>query len=201
MSKGTLEDLITFIYSGEVNVELRNLAEFQKTAEALKIKGLDGLVIKHSNSSFGHVSTPVIYNGSQYQSTQTTQAYDHHSGGEFKDAQKPAHENGDSMNWDTESDNVPNQDEINEKNVFGIETNDDYYSDDIGQQNYEQQCDDYDKNEFQENEHKTIDFKKPSAPAAKRAKRTNSKSNKVQFFSESFLVTAEYWKCAIIVVY
>lgn len=41
VSHQVLQDLITYIYNGQVNIEQDNLDEFLKTAKALKIKGLD----------------------------------------------------------------------------------------------------------------------------------------------------------------
>lgn len=73
VTKQTLEDLIAFIYCGNVNVKQENLHEFLSTAKALNIKGLadDGYThsvnIPLSNFNF----TTSSYNGLQYQSTRT----------------------------------------------------------------------------------------------------------------------------------
>lgn len=69
VSKQTMDDLITFIYSGEVNVEEGDLASLLNTAKALKIKGLldDCYAPQASNSTW----TAPAFNRSQYQSTRT----------------------------------------------------------------------------------------------------------------------------------
>lgn len=180
VSKQTLEDLITFIYYGEVNVEHGNFDEFQKTAAALKIKGLNG-ILNHSKSSVGldfTRATPVVHNGSQYQSTQTIRVHGHPGDG-LKGVQKSANNIGDSADCWNELNYEPNHDEMNQNSVFGMETNADY-SDDLDQKDYEQQWYDYGKSGYQENDNKTSDSKK--MPAAKRAKRTNGKTNKISFF-------------------
>lgn len=73
VSKQTLEDLLTFIYRGEVNVNQNDLVAFFNTAKALKIKGL----IDESFTQAFDVRTPasnwssLAQNGFQYQSSQT----------------------------------------------------------------------------------------------------------------------------------
>lgn len=175
VSKQTLEDLITFIYYGEVNVEHGNLDEFQKTAAALKIKGL----ASHSNISFGPDftrPTPVVHNGSQYQSTQTIQVHGQCPGDGLNFAPNSANNIGDSADCWNVLNREPNHDEMNQNNVFGMETNGDC-SGDFDQNDYEQQWHDYGENGYQENDNKTSDCKK--MPATKRAKRTNGKTNKI----------------------
>lgn len=58
VSSRNLQDLITFIYCGKVNINADDLNEFLKTAKALKIKGLDDDEITHSQpiplTSSGH---------------------------------------------------------------------------------------------------------------------------------------------------
>lgn len=74
VSKQTLEHLIKFIYTGEVNVAQDNLKEFVDTVKALEIKGLvdDGYVQDVSNSPWSAPqSAQSKYNELQYQSTQT----------------------------------------------------------------------------------------------------------------------------------
>lgn len=70
VSKQTLEDLITFIYRGEVNVNQNDLEGFFNTAKSLKIKGLENGNDAQSKSSCR--STPTK-NGFQYQSSRTVQ--------------------------------------------------------------------------------------------------------------------------------
>lgn len=73
VSKKTLEDLITFIYSGKVDVKHENLEEILHTAKALKINGLCDQSYAHSSQSQPqsfNSSTPT-YEGVQYQSTRT----------------------------------------------------------------------------------------------------------------------------------
>lgn len=181
VSKQTLEDLITFIYFGEVNVEQRNLDEFKKIVAALKIKGLDGLII-HSNRNIGPVSTrstPVVHHGSQYQSTQITQVH-WHAGDEFKGVQNSAHDNIDGFSDWADWNSGPNHDEMKKiGKELGTEKVDDYhYCDDMDQQGFEQESDDYGENGFQENDNKSTNYKKH--PIAKRAKRTNGNSNEIQ---------------------
>lgn len=74
VSKRTIEDLLTFIYRGEVNVNQSDLVVFLETAKALKIKGL----IDESFTQAFDVRTPASnwsslapQNGFQYQSSQT----------------------------------------------------------------------------------------------------------------------------------
>lgn len=74
VSKQTLEQLITFIYCGEVNVGKENVTEFLRTAKELKIKGFsDGYHEYSSGSRATDVTgTTPVFNGRQYQSTQTS---------------------------------------------------------------------------------------------------------------------------------
>lgn len=75
VSKQVIEDLLTFIYSGEIGVNEKNLEEFFKTAKSLEIKGLadrSGSQAYESKSSASIGTSPVYsFNGSQYQSTRT----------------------------------------------------------------------------------------------------------------------------------
>lgn len=73
MSKRTLEDLITFIYSGKVDVKHENLEEILQTAKALNINGLCDQSYAHSFDAQPLTfdsSTPTC-EGVQYQSTRT----------------------------------------------------------------------------------------------------------------------------------
>lgn len=71
ISKQTLDDLITFIYSGEVNLNQNNLENFLSTAKALQIKGLiDDSYLYPFNAKASN-SVWETNNGSQYQSTHT----------------------------------------------------------------------------------------------------------------------------------
>lgn len=68
VSKQTLEDLTTFIYHGEVNLNQDDLEVFFNTANALEIKGLiDG---SQTPKSLWFES---LQNGYQYQSSRTVQ--------------------------------------------------------------------------------------------------------------------------------
>lgn len=75
VSKKTLEDLITFIYSGQVDVKHEHLEEVLNTAKALNIKGLSD----KSYTPFDDSTEPPTFNSSivpatecvQYQSTHT----------------------------------------------------------------------------------------------------------------------------------
>lgn len=71
VSKQTAEDLITYIYNGEVNVASECLANFLNVAKALNIKGLNGG--SHSQSresnSLKRTRSDDGSNGIQYQST------------------------------------------------------------------------------------------------------------------------------------
>lgn len=75
VSKQTLEDLMTFIYRGEVNVNQDNLEEFFNTAKSLEIKGLtDGNYAQSFNvQAPKSSSSEPAQNGFQYQSSQTVQ--------------------------------------------------------------------------------------------------------------------------------
>lgn len=66
ISKQTLDDLITFMYSGEVSVNQKNVDAFLDIAKAFKIKGL----FDDSDENASRQSSPVPH-GSQYRSTQT----------------------------------------------------------------------------------------------------------------------------------
>lgn len=75
VSKQTVEDLITFIYCGEVKVARKNVDDFLKTAKALNINGLaDGCYEQAFDS---HASTLTwsapAYHRLQYQSSRTVQ--------------------------------------------------------------------------------------------------------------------------------
>lgn len=73
VSKETLEDLITFIYSGQVDVKHENLEEVLNTAKALNIKGLSDqsyAPFADSQPSTFNSSIPAT-EGVQYQSTHT----------------------------------------------------------------------------------------------------------------------------------
>lgn len=71
ISKRTVVDLITFFYSGEVNVKQSNLENFLSTAKALQIKGLIDDSYLHPINSEESNSVWETNNGSQYQSTHT----------------------------------------------------------------------------------------------------------------------------------
>lgn len=75
MSKQTIEDLITFIYCGEVKVPHKNVDDFLKTAKVLKIKGLADGRYENAFDSLASTSTwsAPAYNRLQYQSSQTVQ--------------------------------------------------------------------------------------------------------------------------------
>lgn len=66
VSKQTLDDLVAFMYSGEVNVNQKNVNAFLDTAKAFKIKGLFDDIDDNASER----SSPAPH-GSQYQSTQT----------------------------------------------------------------------------------------------------------------------------------
>lgn len=73
IAKGTVEELITFIYLGKVDVKHENLEDFLNAAKALDIKGLtDKGCAQTSNvqPSISNCHTPA-YNAEQYQSTRT----------------------------------------------------------------------------------------------------------------------------------
>lgn len=73
ITKQTVEDLITFIYCGEVKVHQENVNDFLKTAKALKLNGLADECYEQT-FDFG-VSTSTwsapAHNRLQYQSSQT----------------------------------------------------------------------------------------------------------------------------------
>lgn len=75
VSKDILEDLITFIYHGEVRVNQNNLEAFFKTAKALEIRGLAdrncSQLLEPKCSASIRTSLANPFNGSQYQSTRT----------------------------------------------------------------------------------------------------------------------------------
>lgn len=73
VSKQTLENLITFMYSGEVNVKQDELEEFLGSANALEIKGLGYETYSQPSdlSAFNTEWSAPACNRSQYQSTQT----------------------------------------------------------------------------------------------------------------------------------
>lgn len=67
VSKQTLENMITFMYSVEVSVNQKNVNEFIDIAKAFKIKGLFD---DRDDNNESRPSSPAS-NGSQYQSTQS----------------------------------------------------------------------------------------------------------------------------------
>lgn len=73
ISKQTLENLITFMYSGEVNIKQDELEEFLGTANALEIKGLGYAKYSQSSdlSAIRFECSALADSRSQYQSTQT----------------------------------------------------------------------------------------------------------------------------------
>lgn len=73
VSKQTVENLITFIYCGEVKVPQENVDDFLKTAKALDIKGLaDGCYEQAFDSHASTLTWPApAYNRLQYQSSRT----------------------------------------------------------------------------------------------------------------------------------
>lgn len=71
MSKETLNDLITFIYCGEVKLTRSNLNEFINTAKNLKIKGCYEQPFDFQTSQ--PIQSKNAHNGLQYQSSQTVQ--------------------------------------------------------------------------------------------------------------------------------
>lgn len=75
VSKQTIEDLITFIYCGEVKVAQENVDDFLQTAAALKIKGLADGCYEQADDSRASTSTwsAAAYNRLQYQSSRTVQ--------------------------------------------------------------------------------------------------------------------------------
>lgn len=75
VSKQTIEDLIKFIYCGEVKVTQSTFNEFINTAKALKIKGLaDGRYERAFDLQTSQsVRSAHAHNGLQYQSSQTVQ--------------------------------------------------------------------------------------------------------------------------------
>lgn len=82
VSKQTLENLITFIYCGEINGYQKDMAEFLSIAKELKIKGLADDNNYSQELFFGSQSTNLacstpVFNGRQYQSTQTN-GNEHH---------------------------------------------------------------------------------------------------------------------------
>lgn len=73
IAKETVEELITFIYSGKVDVKHENLEDFLNVARALDIKGLthEGCAqTSNVQPSISNCHTPA-YNAEQYQSTHT----------------------------------------------------------------------------------------------------------------------------------
>lgn len=66
VSKQTMADLITFIYTGEVNVDSKSLADFLQTTKELKIKGLAGIQEQKIKSGYNKPAR----NGVQFQTTQ-----------------------------------------------------------------------------------------------------------------------------------
>lgn len=108
VTKQALEDLITFIYCGEVKVSEECFEDFLNTAKALRIRGLDDRCYErafYSPESKPNRSTP-----SQFQSTQTVHVpksanldmnhsnFDQKSEIEFKIEKNFGHGSGDSVN-------------------------------------------------------------------------------------------------------
>lgn len=164
VSKKTLENLIKFIYTGQVNVAQHNLEEFFNTATALEIEGLvnNGSDIQGaSNSSWPARSKN---NGLQFQSTQTIQ----------NQSQSPSvYQEGD--NFDQKSTNETKE------NVHGYASNfnADLFDDDTGydEPSIDQSFESYYQQWNAENyDNQSDDIPtKIIAPQAKRAKRAVSK--------------------------
>lgn len=122
VSKETLEDLITFIYSGQVDVKQEHLEDFFNTAKALDINGLtDG---GYANSYDMQPAEPNsfvkrTYEGAQYQSTRTIPVSDQTKSNLSEPSQYKTPINQHQDNFEC--------DDINEVNVNG-----DYFGSDFG---------------------------------------------------------------------
>lgn len=108
VSKQALENLITFIYCGEVKVYQENFEEFLNTAKALEIKGLVDECYEKAFDLPG--SRTILSTPTQYQSTRTVYApksatpnlahshYDSMTTSEFQFEDDFGHGSGNSIN-------------------------------------------------------------------------------------------------------
>lgn len=72
VSASILEDLITFIYLGEVNVRRENLGELLKTGQLLNIKGLANVESKSKSSKKSQLNSRTIIKNDDPMIVQTT---------------------------------------------------------------------------------------------------------------------------------
>lgn len=160
VSKKTLDNLIKFIYTGQVNVAQHNLEEFFNTAKALEIKGLvDKSTVQGASSS----SWPIRSNNNrlQFQSTRPirNQIQTHRSPSVYHEG-----DNFDQKSINETEENVPSN--------FDADLLDDGtgYDDPPIDQSFES----FDQQWNAENYYNQSD-EKMIAPQAKRAKRACSK--------------------------
>lgn len=77
VSKQTADDLITYIYNGEVHVASDCLADFMSIAKALDIKGLNGNSLPQPRefTDANHIWPNTAFSGMQYQSSHINQHF------------------------------------------------------------------------------------------------------------------------------
>lgn len=167
VSKQTLEDLITFIYSGEVDVKQENLAELLKTAKALEIKGLvdDSYAtqLPIPDEELNSMWSPQVYDKSQYQSIQTVRHNQFSASSSYCVRDE----------FEFTKKNESNRNEHGNQSEYADGSNDDYGFDggDMAmttdqQNNAEDNEDDYHGNEI--DEPKSMEANAPRAKCAKR---------------------------------
>lgn len=133
VSKQTMADLMTFIYTGEVNVDSNSLADFLQSSKELEIKGLSGIMYQQSSVQVQPMQSSYDKpgrNGEQFQTTRInsvqcskTANKDTDSANAYEFPYQP-HSNGSTI-YGNDFNSEHSSRFGDEKSSFGMETNGD----------------------------------------------------------------------------